>query len=333
MPKGEYLQYGGQAVVEGVMMRSPRFFAVACRAPNGEIIIQQEALEKSWIGRQKWLRAPFLRGSFALIDAMSLGNKALKFASEVQIDAKYQPIEEGAEPIAPVAEEDKKPNRIQDAAIGSTLVFGIVFGLVLFVLLPNVLADWVLGSKNSTVASNGMTTNLVAGLIKIVIFMGYLALIGQMDGIKEVFKYHGAEHKAINALEADLPLETDICIVQTRFHPRCGTSFAIIVLIIGLVIFTFIPRYPLTGHPGNPFKDASFRFLVELCILPIIAGISYELLRFAGKFRNEAIVSFFFLPGIWSQRLTTREPEAKHVEVAVAALRAVMDAENNAPKV
>ena len=324
MPKGEYLQYGGQAVVEGVMMRSPRYFAVACRAPNGEIIVKQEALEKTWIGRQKWLKLPFLRGSFALLDAMTLGNKALKFAADVQVNPIYQPQAEGVPVEAPAK---PGPDRIQDATIGITLVVGLVIGLFVFAFLPNLVAEIATGAKHGA-ASNGMKTNLVAGLLKIAFFIIYLVLIGQMDGIKEVFRYHGAEHKAINTLEADQSLTTDVCMKQTRLHPRCGTSFAIIVLLLSLVVFTFVPRYPVTGAPGSPIMDTIVRLGIEVCILPFIAGTAYELLRLAGKFRNQAIVSLFFKPGIWSQYITTREPEPRHVEVAIAALQSVIDAEN-----
>ncbi len=364
MPQGEYLQYGGQAVVEGVMMRSPRFFAVACRAPNGEIIVQQEAIDKTWIGRQKWLKLPFLRGTFALLDAMSLGNKALKFAADVQVNPIYQPAEavitatpvagavgnpeEFAQPIADVnvaavpnpssdlgtqaAVAKGEANRIQDATIGLTLVIGLVFGLFIFAYLPNLVAELVTGAKTAAHAAttNGMKTNLVAGLLKILFFIAYLVGIGQMEGIKEVFRYHGAEHKAINALEADQALTTDVCMLQTRLHPRCGTSFAIIVLLLSLVVFTFVPRYPLTGRPGSVITDTAVRLGIELCILPFIAGTAYELLRLAGKFRNQAIVSLLFKPGIWSQYITTREPAPKHVEVALVALRSVIDAEKAA---
>ena len=335
MPKGEYLQYGGQAVVEGVMMRSPRFFSIACRAPNGKIVIQTEAVSKTWIGRQKWLHKPFLRGSLALFDSMALGSRAMKFATNVQIDPQYggtpltgsshqaTPMVDVAEIPIPVPSTSNK--RVQDAAIGGTMLFAVVFGLFLFTYLPNLLAEstqrWI-GNHNST------QINLIAEAVKIFLFLGYVGAIGLNKDIRRVFEYHGAEHKAINTLEAEQTLNLENCRAQTRLHPRCGTSFAIIVLLLGLLTFTFVPRYPITGHQGSFFKDVTVRVLIEILILPIISGIAYELLRLAGKFRNQAIVNAFFKPGIWSQFLTTREPDPSQIEVSLSALKAVLAAED-----
>lgn len=331
MPRGEYLQYGGQAVVEGVMMRSPRFFSVACRAPNGQILVQTEAIEKTWIGRLKWLKYPFFRGSLALLDSMALGSRALKFASNVQLDPAYE-LKEASEsgtarqpaPPAQASNSNAPAQHIQSGAIGLTLVVSFFIGFGIFVYLPNLIAEW---SQRKGGHTNGMRINLVSELVKIAIFFGYIGFLGTLKDIREIFKYHGAEHKAINTLEADQPLEISYCMNQTRLHPRCGTSFAIIVLIIGLITFTFVPRYPVTGHQGKMFVDLTVRVLLELIILPVIAGISYELLRIAGKFRNQSIINFFFKPGIWSQFLTTREPEPPQVEVALEALKAVIKAE------
>jgi len=331
MPQGEYLQYGGQAIFEGVMMRSPRFFSVACRAPNGEIVTQTEALEKTWVGRQKWLKFPFLRGSLALVDAMALGIKAMKFASNVQLGAEYQkPGGEGGNPTPSAAKmpestaaaEAPAKNRVQDVAVGGAMVSGIAMGFLLFVFLPNWLAE---GLKRFGVSAS-MQLNFASGLIKIVFFLGYLALIGQMQAIKDVFRYHGAEHKAINTLEAEQELSLGNCQAQTRLHPRCGTSFAVIVLIVSLFVFTFVPRYPLGEHSFGLF-NVLIRVGLEILILPIIAGISYELLRLAGKFRNQTLVNLAFKPGIWTQFLTTREPNEGQIEVALVALKNVLQAE------
>jgi uncharacterized protein YqhQ len=330
MPRGEYLQYGGQAVVEGVMMRSPRFFSVACRAPNGSILVQTEAVEKTWIGKQKWLKYPFLRGSLALIDSMALGSRALKFATNVQIDPAYEkPAENSAEvvPAEPAQVASAPSQRVQQGAIGLTMLVSFVIGMGLFVYLPNLIAESWQRNRGQT---NGTRINIISEIVKITIFFGYIALLGSMKDIREIFKYHGAEHKAINTLEAEQPLELAYCFKQTRLHPRCGTSFAIIVLILGLITFTFVPRYPVTGHQGkNMFADLTVRVLLEIVILPIIAGIAYELLRIAGKFRNQSIINFFFKPGIWSQFLTTREPDAPQIEVALEALKAVIAAEES----
>lgn len=297
------------------MMRSPNFFAVACRAPNGEIILQNEPLEKTWIGRQQWLKLPFLRGSLALLDTIALGVKAMRFAANVQVDPRYQ-----AESDAPAAPQSSKEKRIQDVAIGGTVIISLGLGLLIFNYLPNVIAQFAAGRFDERI------TNLTTEIVKIVFFLGYLGLIGLMPDIREVFKYHGAEHKAINALEADQPLTIESTKQQTRLHPRCGTSFAIVVLIVSLLIFTFFPRYPF-GRLGNPLAESTVRFLVELCVLPLISGISYEVIRWAGKFRNTWFVQTLLYPGLMSQYLTTREPDDRQVEVALVALRAVTDAE------
>ena len=309
-------------------MRSPRYFAVACRAPNQEIILRCEPIEATWIGRQKWLKKPFLRGSLALFDAMALGYRALKFASDVQLAPQYQPgasidppQQSSADPEQVAKAGKEASGRVQDVAIGGTLVVAMAIGIFIFVYLPNLLAQ--------TLQHKGWTStqlNALAGAIKIVIFFAYLSIIGQSQGIKEVFRYHGAEHKAINTLEADKELNMANCFEQTRLHPRCGTSFAIIVLLVSVILFTFIPRYPL-GDQHGIFLNTSIRVLLEVIILPFISGLAYEIIRFAGKFKNSAAVRTLLWPGLMSQYITTREPGEKHIEVALAALQAVVDAE------
>lgn len=324
VPKGEYLQYGGLAVIEGVMMRSPKHMAVACRAPNGEIVTTCEPLEKAWLFRQKWLQLPFLRGSLAILDSLVIGNKALKFAGEVQMDPKYaessKEEEEKDHPKPPQSEWAAK------AAIFIAVAIGLALGFLVFNALPNYLAEAsrFMGIKNGTVIS------YIAESIKVIIFLGYIWGISFMKEIREIFRYHGAEHKAINAMEAEQPLDVDTCLAQSRIHPRCGTSFAIIVLAVGFILNPLVPRYPITGVQGNMWVDVPVRLLLEILVLPIIAGISYEALRYAGKMRNQQWVMAAFAPGMWTQRITTKEPEQKHVEVAIRALEEVLAAEENA---
>ncbi len=310
--------------MEGVMMRSPRYFSIACRAPNGKIVIQTEALEKTWIGKQKWLKLPFLRGSLALLDSMALGTRAMRFASNVQVAPENQKdFEEGKSLVS--ADEQASANKVQDVAIGVTLLVSLVIGLFVFNYLPNVIAEY---SHKLLHTTNQRITNMTAEIVKAVLFFSYIGLIGLIPDIRRVFKYHGAEHKAINTLEHDQPLEIDDCLKQTRLHPRCGTSFAIIVIILGFIVFTFLPRYPFGQHAFG-LIDATIRFFIEFLILPIIAGIAYELLRLAGKFRNATIVNVIFSPGLASQYLTTREPDPDQVEVALAALKGCIDAEKS----
>lgn len=322
MPEGEYLQYGGQAIIEGIMMRSPHYFSVACRAPNGKIILQTEALEKTWIGRQKWLKAPFLRGTFAILDAIALGNRAMKFAGNVQMGTEYQPVEEGAESAIEHIQTGPEHQRIQNITIGVALILGLAIGIFIFNMLPNLIAQWTqsLGWKTD------VQTNIVTEVIKIIFFLGYIWAIGTFfKDIKEVFKYHGAEHQAINVIEAGEELTMENCLNMTRLHPRCGTSFAIIVLLVGFAVFTFVPRNPF--HLANNFAIVGVRIVMEVMLLPIIAGVSYELLRIAGKMKNKTLVTILFWPGLMTQYLSTRPPEPKHTEVSRVALMAVLLAE------
>lgn len=302
----EYLQYGGQAVIEGVMMRSPRFFAIACRKPDGEIVICDEAIEKSIMGRLKWLNRPFLRGTLALIDAMVLGMKALTFAANVQVEEE-PPADAGSAPKP----EDRKSSRINDIAIGGTMVSAFCVGTLLFVALPTKLTQLVqplLGSPGPTVL------NMTDGLIRIVIFLAYVAAIGCMANVRTIFEYHGAEHKVINTLESGGDLTVEGCLRSSRIHPRCGTSFIIIVLLAGIVVHSIFPRPP----------DYLTRVSLHLALIPLVAGASYETIRLAGRLRNSAILGVLLAPGLWTQRITTREPNERQVEVALASLKAVL---------
>ncbi len=346
---GAVLQYGGQAVIEGVMMRSPRFFAVACRKPNGEIVVQREDVDKSILGKLKWLNVPFLRGTLALIDAMALGSRALAFASHVQLEAEQaaqrdvgaqvdpdtassRSIRDATEEITAIAASAANGpvitpgtgaarGKINEIQVGGSLVFGLMFGLLMFVLLPT----WITGALKQLIptlshaARADRWLNIADGIIKMVIFFGYIGLISLMPQIRRVFMYHGAEHKAINTLEASLPLTRENALSASRIHPRCGTSFIFIVLVINLIVFAFLPR------PDN----IAVRFLLHIAVIPLVAGISYEVIRLAGRFRRFPFVMAVFAPGMWSQYLTTREPDAAQVDVALAALYSVLEAEGH----
>jgi len=324
MPKNEYvteyLQYGGQAVLEGVMMRSPHYYSIACRAPNGEIVVTTQPVPGTWFGKHKLLKLPFVRGTFAIISSVALGIQALRFASNVQIDPRYA---EGGESDT---QAGKAPESPHEGAVAATMVVSLALGLFIFIFLPNLLAELMTGHGDR----NGTLKNLITEVIKMIFFLGYISLISLMPAIRRLFHYHGAEHKAINTLEALNPLEVEYCTASTRLHPRCGTSFAIIVLIISLLIMTFVPRYPIAGL--SLILNVVVRFFVELLILPIIAGIGYELIRFAGKFRSDKFVMLLFTPGLWSQYLTTREPEKDQIEVALASLKSVIEAEKTYSK-
>ncbi|RYG80439.1 DUF1385 domain-containing protein, partial [bacterium] len=216
-------------------------------------------------------------------------------------------------------EGPKGKRSIQDIAIGGTIVFSLGFGLLLFHYVPNIVANVIGGGQHLSDAK----TSLITEVVKITLFLGYLYAISRMKEIQRVFQYHGAEHKAINALELREPLDVPHTRPVTRFHPRCGTSFAAIVFILGLFVFPFVPR----PHTGNGFFDVTLRFATEIVVLPFIAGAAYEGLRFAGKFRDSGFVKVVFAPGIWTQRLTTAEPDDTQIEVALASLQACIDAE------
>ncbi len=336
---GEFLQYGGQAVIEGVMMRSPRYFAVACRKPDGTIVTQCEPVDKGFLSKLKWLNKPFLRGTLALIDAMALGTRALAFASSVQMEAE-QAAKAEAETTAPVEDHGHlnleaseaslvngppvavstqmpKSGKINDIAIGGTIAFSFVFGIALFVLLPTALTGLI--QKIGWIGRHAnFQANLVDGLIRMAIFFGYIGLISLMPQIRAVFQYHGAEHKSINTLEAGLPLTPDNALQASRIHPRCGTSFIFIVLVINMLVVALLPRPPLL-----------IRFPMQLAVVPLVAGLAYEVIKFAGKFRRNILVMAVFAPGMWSQFLTTREPTQEQVEVALASLCAVLAAEGH----
>jgi uncharacterized protein YqhQ len=200
------------------------------------------------------------------------------------------------------------------------MVSGLVVGLGLFVLLPTLLTDLGkrLGLTGGATNHSDMRLNLLDGVVRMGIFFAYIALISMMGQIRAVFMYHGAEHKAINTLEAGLPLNTENALQASRIHPRCGTSFIFVVLVVNLLVFAFLPR-PVWY----------LRFPLHIAVIPLVAGLAYELIKFAGKFRRNPLVMAAFAPGMWSQYLTTREPNAGQVEVALAALYSVLEAEGH----
>jgi uncharacterized protein YqhQ len=296
-----YWRYGGQAVIEGVMMRSPRYFAIACRAPDGSLVVHAEPLANTLIGKLQFLNRPLLRGMLMLVDALALGIKALHFSSQVQL--------QGNPDQKPI------PRSVQDIAIGASAAFGLGLGILLFFVLPTLLTDWL---KREGWGS--FEQNLLDGLLRIAIFLGYIGLIGLMPDIRRVFQYHGAEHKAINALEEGFPVTFEHARAQTRLHPRCGTSFVLLVLVVSIFVFALLGRPP-----------AYIRIPMHLALLPLVASVVYEIIRLAGMFRSGWLTRVLLAPGLWSQYLTTREPTDDQIEVAVAALREVMALEEGFP--
>ncbi|HEY3284208.1 MAG TPA: DUF1385 domain-containing protein [Armatimonadota bacterium] len=296
----EPVSYGGQAVIEGVMMRGPRYFAVVCRRADGQILEHKEPVEAS-LGRFAWLKRPFLRGTFALLDALMLGVKALHFSANVALA--------DAEGKAGVSEG---PKSVRDAAVTGSMVLGLGVGVALFMWAPSLGA----GLLHKTLHGDSRWLNAAEGVLRLALFLGYLLVISQLKDIRRVFEYHGAEHKTINAYEAGLALTVPNVRSQSRIHPRCGTSFIIIVLVIATLV-----------HALMGWSVWYWRILQRLLVLPLVAGIAFEVIRLAGKHKDSLLLKWILSPGLATQRLTTREPSDDQMEVAIRALEGVLEKE------
>ena len=304
-PEGELL-VGGQALIEGVMMRSPGAYGVAVRRPDGSIAFQRGKVA-SLAKRYPFLKLPILRGVAVLFQSLALGIRALNFSAE-QAMAEEKPPE--AQPEAQEAKpvEDKKDDKSNWAIAGSMAV-GLALGAGVFLLLPLWLTQlserYVFGGHLGNLAFN-----LVDGLLRALFFLGYIFLISRMKDIHRVFQYHGAEHKVVFAWEKQVPLTVENARVQSRLHPRCGTSFLLFVLLVSILVFAFIPK-------TAPFL---IKFAGRLLLVPAITGLSYEVLRFTAKHRAAPLFAVLVAPGLALQRITTQEPTDDMLEVAIAAL-------------
>lgn len=298
LTKGRRPFIGGQAVIEGVMFRSPHAYAVAVRNPAGEIVT--EAREHPSITSQWPWRLPFIRGAAALYESLALGIKALMFSAEIA-----EPPKEG--------EGRKKTSFWEKAGV---VTFSLAFGLLLFVGVPYG-AAYLLKKPLGVTTEGSVLFNLVDGLLRVVVFFGYLLAISTLKDVKRMFAYHGAEHKVINTFEHGREPRAENVPAASRFHPRCGTSFIIILLLILIlfhsVVFTLLPG------------DLNFltKLLVRLALIIPIAGVAYELIRLGSRFPDNKIINFFLLPGLLTQFLTTREPDDGMIEVALTSFRRV----------
>lgn len=309
-----HAQYGGQAVIEGVMMRGPKYFAVACRRANKEIVVKQETVE-SVMGRFAWLNKPFLRGTLALLDAMALGMKTLMFSANIQmedIDEEERQKKQGAGLDSSTRHETKKQS-VNDIRVAGTMLLGLALALAIFIVGPNMLVDLL-----KKVVHNSVLLNILEGCVKIVLFVGYIVLISFMKDIRRVFMYHGAEHKVINTFESGHELTSENISKYGTVHTRCGTSFIMIVLVLSILVHFFIGWSPIWY----------IRILSRFALLPVIAGLAYEVIKFAGKHKDSFLLRTLLAPGLLLQRITTREPTDDQVEVALAALNAVIEKEN-----
>lgn len=283
------LNVGGQAVIEGVMMRGPGKIAVAVRQPDGEILV--DVKPAGTIGdKYPILKKPFLRGVIALGESLIYGMKALSFSAQAS------------------GEEEEKLDS-KDMAL--TMLVSVALAVGLFIVLPT----WTMRFLHSF-TSNSIVLNLAEGLLRMAIFLTYLGVISTMPDIQRVFQYHGAEHKTIYTYENNLPLEVENVRGFSTLHPRCGTNFLMIVMIISIFIFAFL------GWPS-----ILERIISRVVLMPVIAGISYEIIRYAGKNIDHPWVRKAIWPGLCLQRLTTREPDDSQIEVAIASLKAVLPSE------
>ncbi|QFJ53619.1 DUF1385 domain-containing protein [Pseudobutyrivibrio xylanivorans] len=296
----KYSGIGGQAVMEGVMMRNGNQYAVAVRKPDNEITVDVKNTKDI---NDIWHKIPIIRGMVSFIESLVIGLKTLMYSASFFED------EEDAVDKSKLSEAElKKLEKKEKAEMGGTLFLSFVLALGVFFALPYFLSL----AFNRFVDSQALIA-FVEGIIRIAIFIGYVAIISRMEDIKRTFMYHGAEHKCINCVEAGKPLTVENVRTSTRFHKRCGTSFIFIVFIISVFIFMFIT-----------FDNTWLKLVARLVLIPVIAGISYEFIRLAGRYEN-AFVDAISQPGLWLQRLTVMEPDDDMIEVGIASVEAVFD--------
>ncbi|WP_105614263.1 DUF1385 domain-containing protein [Vallitalea okinawensis] len=295
---------GGQALIEGVMMKDKDRYCVAVRKPDKEIILDHQEMN-SFLNKSKLFRIPFIRGVFAFIESMIIGIKTLTYSAEF-----FEVDEEEEESKFDKFLKDKFGDKLDDILIGFSIVIALVFGVGLFMLAPMFISKIF-----QSFITNAILLKTVEGLIRVSIFLIYILLISKMKDIQRVFMYHGAEHKTINCLEHEEELTVENVRKHSRLHKRCGTSFLFIVMFISIFVFVLVDA-------PNIWMEALSRIL----LVPIIAGISYEILKWAGRSESK-LVSILSYPGISLQKLTTREPDDDMIEVAIAATEGVLEYE------
>jgi uncharacterized protein YqhQ len=307
---------GGQAVIEGVMMRSPNCYAVAVRRMNGKIVTESGEV-KSITKKAPFMKWPFLRGSVSLYESMALSFSTLDFSSRIALQD-----EEAAERKKKGKKFKKRSKATEDLIQNTLMVVSFAIALLLFVYAPVKFVKW-LGTKQEILAQNTFWFNLTVVCIRFALFFLYVWAISFMNDVKRLFQYHGAEHKVIYAFEDGKKVTQKSVKPYRTEHPRCGTAFMFLTFVISLVLFIiFLP----------PHLSIPVRLLIELPLIIPIAGISYEILRLSGKYRDNWFLKAFTAPGIWFQQITTKEPDAKQIQVAMKALQIVLAAEKKAAK-
>jgi uncharacterized protein YqhQ len=308
LESGEETLIGGQAVMEGVMMRAPHSYCVTVRKSDGELVSTTEKLAKV-SDKYPLFKLPLLRGLGTLGQAMSLGMKALKFSADVQLAEEEAKKNPGATP------EQKKAAEMPAWAMAGQLIFSLAFFIVLYKFVPLWLTEQL--KAQYSILDGRIMFNLVDGIIRIAIFLAFLYGISRTKDIQRVFAYHGAEHKVVFNYESGKPVTVANSQAYQTFHPRCGTSFLIVVMLISMVLYMFLPFDTMAG-----------KFAGRIALLPVVAGLSYELIRYAAKNKG-SMLTLLTLPGLWLQRITTQPPSDDQAEVAIAALNGAMELERS----
>jgi uncharacterized protein YqhQ len=300
LESGEETLVGGQAVLEGVMMRSPHAWAIACRKPSGEVLTHSEPLERL-SEKHPWMGWPVVRGVITLGHAMGLGFRALRFSANAALDE-----------IAPVKSDGKK-FEINGWIAGINIAFSVAFFIFMYKYLPLLAATEL--KRVNPIFNGQIMFNLVDGLIRIALFLLFIWGVSLMRDIKRLYQYHGAEHKTVFAFENGDQLETRSVQKYSTYHPRCGTSFLMTVMIISILVYMLIPVTTFWA-----------RFGIRIAMLPVITGLSYEIIRFAAKHRG-SLFALMTAPGLWLQRITTQPPTDDQAECAITALEHAMSLE------
>ncbi|MDD5284868.1 MAG: DUF1385 domain-containing protein [Desulfuromonadaceae bacterium] len=294
------IHVGGQAVIEGVMMRAPRSVAIAVRRPDGEIVVRKE-LVVPLSERFPIVKLPIIRGAVALFTSLIIGIKALNFSaneSMTEVEKEKEGVKESG-------------GELSSWAMAGTMTVALAFGICLFFLFPLYLTKMMI----PVIGDNNIVFNLVDGVIRVIVFLLYIWAISRMKDIQRVFQYHGAEHKSIFAFEAGEELIVENVRRFSRLHPRCGTSFLLIVMLVSIGVFSLIPKlWPFYLKAGS-----------RIILLPMIAGISYEFLKWSAANENHPLVKMIIAPGLALQRLTTREPDDSQLEVAIRSLNEALE--------
>lgn len=304
-----YSGIGGQAVMEGVMMKNKDKYAVAVRKPDHEIEVMVSDYT-GFIKNEKLKNMPIIRGVLNFIDSLVLGMQTLNYsASFFEDEEDEKKAAKKAEMTAEeAAEQEKKDKKKEDAAMGATVVLSVVMAVAIFMMLP-----YFISSFFQKFIESRFLLGLLEGVIRLVIFIGYVSIISLMEDIKRVYMYHGAEHKCINCIEQGMDLTVENVRKSSRLHKRCGTSFMLIVMLISILFFMCIR-----------VDSAILKIVLRLLLIPVIAGVSYEFIRLAGRSDN-CVVNLFSKPGLWMQKITTREPDDEMIEVAIKSVEAVFD--------